>query len=157
MTPSERIREMLEKERVEHVGASGWFHTPECDRLGNESYVPVVSSIMDYSDWDFLKVMSTSVYMQEAFGEDIAFTPIANGEEAEKARSLLTIRNFLVKDRKDALNFHPIDVRSNPIFQREAAHIRGLKEHYGDYVPILPTLFLPCHTLPEFLGGIPRA
>ncbi len=157
MTAAERIRQMVESERVDAVGASGWYHTPECDRAGAEAFSRRIIGITDHSRWDFIKIMPNGIYMQEAHGSDIEYLSKDIPPERLRSKMIFNFRSYLVNSPEEMARFPVLDVKSNPVFQRETALVRALADHYKGTVPILPTIFLPAHTIPEFVGGIPKA
>ena len=157
MTATERIKEMIGKKRVDNVGASGWYHTPECDRKGPVPFSERIIKITDYNKWDFIKIMNTGVYMQEAHGADLEFFSENISLERLRSKMIFEFHGYLVNNVDDMRRFHSINSRDNVVFNREARTVRALAEHYKGTVPILPTIFLPAHTIPEFVGGIPAA
>lgn len=157
MTATERIKQMLNNKRVNSIGASGWYHTPECDRASAEEFAARIIEITDHSNWDFIKIMPNGIYMQEAYGSDIEYLSKDIPLERLRSKMIFNFRSYLVNSPEDMYNFPVLDVRNNPVFQREAALVKALADHYKGTVPIIPTIFLPCHTIPEFVGGIPKA
>lgn len=157
MTATERIKEMLTNSKVDNVGASGWYHTPECDRKSSDVFSKRIIGITDYNNWDFIKIMSNGIYMQEAYGSDIEYYSENIPLELLRSKMIFKFRSYLVNNERDMRKFPVLNARENKVYQREAALIRALAEHYKGAVPIIPTIFLPAHTIPEFTGGIPVA
>lgn len=157
MTATERVKQMLENKRVDSIGASGWYHTPECDRASAAEFAARIIEITDHSNWDFIKIMPNGIYMQEAYGSNIEYLSKDIPLDRLKSKMIFNFHGYLVNSPEDMYRFPVLDVKQNPVFQREVALVRALADHYKGTVPVIPTVFLPCHTIPEFVGGIPKA
>lgn len=157
MTATERMKQMISCKHVEQVGACAWFHTPEVDRKSAAEFSSRIIGLTDYNQWDFIKIMCNGIYMQEAFGSDIEYYSENIPVELLRSKMIFKFRSYLINSVEDMWNFHAVDVKANPVFQREVALVRALAEHYKGTVPVIPTIFLPAHTIPEFCGGIPNA
>ena len=157
MTAAERIREMLEKPRVANIGACGWMHTPEVDRKDAKAFSSRIIELTDYSRWDFIKIMENGVYNQEAHGSDITYLSENIPQEKLHTKQIMHFNSYLLNSPEDFKRFPVLNVAENPVYQREVAVVKALRDHYQGSVPILPTIFLPAHTIPEFCGGIAKA
>lgn len=157
MTGTQRIREMLEKKKVEQVGACGWMHTPEADRKSKEVFAARIIELTDHSRWDFVKIMENGVYNQEAHGSDIEYLSENIPPEKLRTKQIMKFNGYLLNGPEDFERFPVLDVEKNPVYQREANVVRELSDHYKKTVPIIPTIFLPAHCIPEFCGGIEKA
>lgn len=157
MTAAERIREMLEKDRVDHVGACGWMHTPEVDRKSAKEFANRIIELTDHSQWDFIKIMENGVYTQEAYGSDITYLSENIPEEKLRTKQITHFNSYLLNSPEDFERFPVLNVKENTVFQREVKVVKVLYDHYKGTVPIIPTIFLPAHTIPEFCGGIEKA
>lgn len=157
MTATEHIREMLTKPEVDHVGACGWMHTPEVDRKSAEEFSSRIIELTDHSRWDFIKIMPNGVYTQEAYGSDITYLSENIPQEKLHTKQIMYFNSYLLNSPEDFRKFPVLNVEENPVFQREIAVVRSLRDYYKGTVPILPTIFLPAHTIPEFCGGIEKA
>ncbi len=156
MNAAERMREMLEKKHVSHVGASGWVHTPEVDRKSTEEFAARIIELTDYNRWDFIKMMPNGVYNQEAYGSDIEYLSENIPPEKLHTKQIMHFNSYLIQSEKDMEQFPVINVAENPVYQREVAVVKALSSHYKGTVPVIPTIFLPAHTIPEFCGGIEK-
>lgn len=157
MTAAERIREMVEQSKVSEVGACGWMHTPEVDRKSGEEFASRIIELTDYSRWDFIKIMPNGVYNQEAYGSDITYLSKDIPLEKLHTKQIMHFNSYLLNNHQDFQRFPVLNVAENPVYQREIAVVKALREHYQGSVPVLPTIFLPAHTIPEFCGGIEKA
>lgn len=157
MTATERIRKMLDGGPVAQIGASGWLHSPGPDRGTAEAFSSEIIRMTDYSRWDVIKIMPNGVYTQEAYGSDIEYFSGELTPEDLKAKRVFQIHHYLIAHPRQMEAFPVLDVSKNKVFQREIANVRALAEHYKGTVPILPTIFCPMHTIPEFVGGIDKA
>lgn len=157
MTATEHIRQMLNEKRVDTVGASGWYHTPECDRKSAREFSSRIIEITDHSRWDFVKIMSNGIYMQEAYGSNIEYFSENIPLELLRSKMIFKFHGYLVNSAQDMMNFPVLDVKQNSVFQREIQLVKALADHYKGTVPIIPTIFLPAHTIPEFCGGMEKA
>ncbi len=157
MTASEHIRQMLEHKKVSHVGACGWMHTPEADRKSGKEFAEKIIQLTDYSRWDFIKIMENGVYNQEAYGSDIEYLSENIPPEKLRKKQIMKFNSYLLNNPEDFESFPVLCVADNPVYQREVKVVKELSEHYKGSVPVIPTIFLPAHCIPEFCGGIEKA
>jgi uroporphyrinogen decarboxylase len=148
---------MLENSRSDQIGACGWLHTPEVDRRSPKEFASRIIEMTDRSRWDFIKIMPNGVYIQEAHGADITYLSENIPPENLRAKQIMFFNKYLVNSAADMEAFPVLNAAENPVYQREAQVVKALAEHYRGTVPILPTIFTPAHTVPEFCGGIERA
>lgn len=156
MNAAERMREMLEKRHVSQVGASGWVHTPEVDRKSAAEFSARIIELTDYNRWDFIKIMPNGVYNQEAYGSDIEYMSENIPLENLHTKQIMKFNRYLIQNEKDMEQFPVLNVAENRVYQREVAVVKALSDHYKGTVPVIPTIFLPAHTIPEFCGGIEK-
>lgn len=157
MKGTELIKNMLEHESVNQVGACGWVHTPEVDRKSAEEFSARIIELTDHSRWDFIKIMPNGVYNQEAHGSDIEYLSDDIPLEKRKTKQIMKFRSYLLQDQTDMEHFPVLDVSKNEVYQREIQLVKELCRHYKGIIPVIPTIFLPAHCVPEFCGGIEKA
>lgn len=157
MNAAERMREMAEKKYVSQVGACGWVHTPEADRKSTAEFAARIIELTDYNRWDFIKIMPNGVYNQEAYGSDIEYMSEHIPLEHLHTKQIMKFNRYLIQNEADMEYFPVLNVAENPVYQREVAVVKALSDHYKGTVPVIPTIFLPAHTIPEFCGGIEKA
>ena len=116
MKATELIRNMIENERVEKVGASGWVHTPEVDRKSAEKFAARIIELTDHSSWDFVKIMFNGVYNQEAHGADIEYMSENIPLENLRTKNIMTFKSYLVNNKDDMKNFPVLDVSTNEVY-----------------------------------------
>lgn len=157
MTATELIKSMLDGQSVNQIGASGWQHLIGIDRGSAQNFAKHIIDLTDKSHWDIIKVMPNGVYNQEAHGSDITYFDGNLSDYDLRTKRVFHFNRYMLESPQDMDAFTQIDVSKNSVYQREVNTIRTLSEYYKGTVPVLPTVFMPAHCLPEFCGGLDKA
>lgn len=157
MRGTKKIKEMILKKEVNQPGVCGWIHTPEVDRKESEEFSERIIELTEQNQWDFIKIMENGVYNQEAYGSDIEYLSENIPLEKLKTKQIMHFNRYLLNSPEDFNRFPVVNVNQNLVYQREIKVVEALRKHYRGEIPIIPTIFLPAHTVPEFCGGIDKA
>lgn len=118
---------------------------PLVDRNVEEFTNELIAST-DCNRWDFIKIMSNGHFYTEAFGGEVQFSTTFNKWNG-------TISRYPIHSAEDARKLPVLGI-DNPVWQRETQVLRNLKEHYGDKLPILPTLFTPLTAVQDCIASL---
>lgn len=143
MNGTQRIKALVEGGPIDRTPVAGWYHMPLVDRNVKDFVRETIAST-DVNRWDFIKIMTNGHFYTEAYGGDIAFST----DERSWAG---TVRTYPVRSAADARNLPVLGI-DNPVWQRELDVYRRLKDHYGDELPIVSTIFNPITAVQELMG-----
>ncbi len=139
MTHTERIKAVLEGKPTDRIPFACWGpHMNLVDR-NEKDFTQAVIAYQTLYDFDVLKLMSNGLYNIEDFGLEFALP-----QHSDDAGYRLALR-APINSIEDMVNFK----RTNPLegtLGREVRVVRNLHEHFGESVPILPTIFGPGRT-----------
>jgi uroporphyrinogen decarboxylase len=136
MNHRERIQAALRGQPVDRVPVALWRHFPNDDLQAEKLAARVVEFQRQY-DFDFVKVTPASGYPAEMYGATFRDAHNREGTRAYIARPV----NALSDWDKVA----PLDARS-PVFVRELAALKLIRQQLGGDVPILQTIFSPLNS-----------
>lgn len=143
MTGTERIKALLEGTPIDRTPIGGWYHMPLVDRNVTDFTRELIAST-DVNRWDFIKIMTNGHFYTEAYGGEIDFSKTYNRWNG-------TIKKYPIRTAEDAANLPVLGI-DNPVWQRELAILRVLKDYYQDRVPIVATIFNPLTAVQECAG-----
>ena len=112
-------------------------------------FTKTVIAYQDWHDFDILKVMQNGLYPTEDFGQIID-----EPKDSDDAGFRLTRVPAFTK-LSDWMDVTKKDVHKGA-FGRELDTIRILCEHYGDSLPVLPTIFGPSRMMQQLCGQAPK-
>ncbi len=147
MNHRERLHAALRGEPTDGVPIALWRHFPK-DDLRAETLAARVVEFQREFDFDFVKVTPASGYPAEMYG-----ATFVDGRNREGTREY-TSRP--VKGLEDWGRIVALD-ETNPVFARELAALRLIRERLGAEVHILQTIFSPLYTADRLAGGRTRA
>ena len=134
MNPYERMRALVEDRPVDRPAVSGWFHMPLVDH-NIRDFVRCLIAASDYCGWDFIKIMTNGNFMPEAYGADL--TP-----SRDPHQWCATFHRYPVESLEDLKALRVLDAKSGPL-HREVQIVHALREHYGQTMPLVATIFSP--------------
>ena len=143
MTPYERLHRMIAGEDVDRPGISVWKHFFLDDRYVQD-HVRRTIAFQDMGNWDFIKIMTTNVHMEAAYGSKIKWT------NNEGERTLVVSKPL--KSPKEIAEMGVCDVTTGPL-HKEVEVARILSEHYKGKVPVLGTVDTPASYLKALYCG----
>ncbi len=140
MTHTERIQAILAGEAADRIPFAAWgphFNLEDCHE---GDFTKALIAYQDRHGFDVMKVMSHGLYHLEDFGQKFDLPQHYD----DKGYMMSTKAAFSsCADWLDAKGRDPYEGTMG----REVRVIRNLKNHYGESVPILPTVFGPLRTL----------
>ena len=136
MNHRERIHAALRGQPVDRVPVALWRHFPNDDLQAENLAARVVEFQRQY-DFDLVKVTPTSGYPAEMYGATFRDAKNREGTRAYITRPV----NALTDWDKIA----PLDAK-NPVFVRELAALKLIRQELGGDVPILQTIFSPLNS-----------
>lgn len=145
MTGADRIKKAIRGEKVDRVAIAGWMHTPLVDRNVTD-FVRKTIQMTDYYGWDLVKVMTNGHFMTQAYGADIDYSIDPESWSG-------TVLRYPVQRIEDVRDLSVIEVKGSSL-EAEVEVVRLLKEHYGDKLPILATVFNPITSLQETISSL---
>ena len=137
MTPYERLQAMVSGKEVDRPGVSVWKHFFMDDRYVSD-HVKRTIAFQDMNQWDFIKIMTTNVHMEAAFGASVKWTATEGDRTLVKARPIKSphgFRELKVPDMKGGALGKEIEVA------------RRLADHYRGQVPVIATVDTPASYL----------
>ncbi len=143
MNGTQRIKALIDGSPLDRTPVAGWYHMPLVDRNVKDFVRETVAST-DVNRWDFIKIMTNGHFYTEAYGGDIEFSVDPRSWSG-------TIVRYPVTCAADARTLPVLGV-DNPVWQRELEIYRRLKDHYGDALPIVSTIFNPLTAVQECMG-----
>ncbi len=142
MNHRERISAAMRGEPVDHTPVALWRHFPN-DDLSAEGLARRVVEFQNKYEFDLVKVTPASGYPAEMYGATFRDGQNREGTRTYVSRPVNSISDW---NRIGALD------ASNPVFQREAAAIKLIRQALGAEVPILQTVFAPLNTAHNLAG-----
>lgn len=142
MNHRERVLAAIHGEPVDHVPVALWRHFPN-DDLRAETLAGRVVEFQKKYDFDLVKVTPASGYPAEIYG-----ATFVDGKNREGTRSY-TSRP--VNQVGDWDRIQPVRA-DNPVFEREIAALKLIKQRLGRDVPILQTIFGPLNSAHNLAG-----
>jgi uroporphyrinogen decarboxylase len=136
MNHRERIQAALLGQPIDRVPVALWRHFPNDDLQAEKLAARVVEFQKKY-DFDFVKVTPASGYPAEMYGATFRDAANREGTRAYIARPVNVLRDW---DKIVPLDAH------NPVFVRETAALKLIRQQLGDDVPILQTIFSPLNS-----------
>lgn len=143
MNGTQRIKALVEGTPIDRTPVGGWYHMPLVDRNVDDFVRETIAST-DKNRWDFIKVMTNGHFYTEAYGGDITFS-------IDERSWSGTINRYPVVTAADARSLPVLGI-DNPVWQRELEIYRRLKDHYGDELPVISTIFNPLTAVQECMG-----
>lgn len=134
MTPYERMRAMVEGKAVDRPGVSVWKHFFLDDRYALD-HAKKSASFQDMNDWDFIKIMTTNVHMEAAYGSKVKWSV----EEGDRTR----VFSRPVKSPRGLTELKAISVKDSPALMKEVEVAKRLVDKYHGKVPVMATCDLP--------------
>jgi uroporphyrinogen decarboxylase len=141
MNHRERIHAAIKNQPVDRVPVALWRHFPN-DDLRAEGLAARVVELQKKFDFDFVKVTPTSGYPAEMYGATFRTTSPGSLRAREGVREY-TARP--VKTLSDWDKIAPLDMK-NPVFVRETAALKQIRQQLGNDAPILQTIFSPLNS-----------
>lgn len=143
MNGTQRIKALIEGTPLDRTPVAGWYHMPLVDRNVCDFVRETIAST-DVNRWDFIKVMTNGHFYTQAYGGDITFS-------VNEREWYGTINRYPVTCAADARAMEVLGL-DNPVWQRELEIYRRLKDHYGETLPIVATIFNPITAVQECMG-----
>lgn len=144
MTSTERIKKMLNGEKIDRPAVTAWKHFYFEDRHPID-FIKKTAAFQDTNDWDFIKICYNGVYFPEAHGADIQWSRT----ESEFPITLKSVIN----NPKEWLSLQIIDIKNNEVFKREIEATKKIVEKYKGKVPVIATVFSPLTNAQEMSCG----
>lgn len=142
MTKRERIHAAIAKQPVDRQPIALWRHFPK-DDLDSVKFARRVVEFQKKYDFDFVKVTPAAGYLDEMHGAQMRDAGNREGTRDHVTRT--------VNDWRDWAKIETFD-KSNPVFRREYASIKLIREEVGREVPILQTIFSPLSAAKNLAG-----
>ena len=136
MNHRERIQAALRGQAVDRVPVALWRHFPN-DDLQAEKLAARVVEFQNKHDFDLVKVTPASGYPAEMYGATFRDAANREGTRAYTARPVTALGDW---DKIIPLDAH------NPVFVRETAALKLIRQQLGNDVPILQTIFSPLNS-----------
>jgi uroporphyrinogen decarboxylase len=142
MNKRERINAAIKRQPVDRQPIALWRHFPKDDQESGKFAKRVVEFQKKF-DFDFVKVTPAAGYLDEMYGAQMRDAGNREGTRDHVTRT--------VKDWRDWAGIETID-RSNPVFRREYASMKMIRDELGREVPILQTIFSPLSAAKNLAG-----
>lgn len=142
MTKRERLMAAIKRQPVDRAPIALWRHFPK-DDLDSSRFAPRVIRFQRDYDFDFVKVTPAAGYMDEMYGAQLRDAGNREGTRDHVKRA--------VNDWRDWAKIETLD-KSNPVFQREYASMKMIREELGREAPILQTIFSPLSSAKNLAG-----
>ena len=136
MDHRERIQAALRGQPVDRVPVALWRHFPN-DDLQAEKLAARVVEFQKKHDFDFVKVTPAAGYPAEMYGATFRDAANREGTRVYIARPVTALSDW---DK-----IAPLDAQ-NPVFVREMAALKLIRQQLGGDVPILQTIFSPLNS-----------
>lgn len=147
MNHKERIRAVLRGEPTDHVPVALWRHFPG-DDLQPEKLAARVVEFQRQFDFDFVKVTPASGYPAEMYGATFRTPSPGSSRLREGTRERATRP---VNSLQDWDKITPLDA-TNPVFVRELAALKLIRQQIGNDVHVLQTIFSPLYAAYNLAG-----
>ena len=145
MTHTERIRAVLAGQPTDRIPFAAWGPHMNLEDRHAGDFTRALIAYQDYHNFDLLKVMSYSLYVAEAFGQKTVMP-----KNADEDGYRLAVKAAF-ESPEDWLKATVHDPHEGAM-GRELQVVKNLKAHYGDSLPILPSVYAPFHTLTSTSG-----
>jgi uroporphyrinogen decarboxylase len=142
MNKRDRIHAAIKRQPVDRQPIALWRHFPK-DDLDSARFAHRVVEFQRKFDFDFVKATPAAGYMDEMYGAQLR-----DAGNREGTRDHVT---HTVNDWRDWAKIETLD-KSNPVFQREYASMKMIREELGREVPILQTIFSPLSSAKNLAG-----
>jgi uroporphyrinogen decarboxylase len=142
MNKRERIHAAIRRQPVDRQPIALWRHFPK-DDLDSTRFARRVVDFQRKFDFDFVKATPAAGYMDEMYGAQLVDAGNREGTRNHVTRT--------VTDWRDWARIETLD-KSNPVFQREYASMKMIREELGREVPILQTIFSPLSSARNLAG-----
>jgi uroporphyrinogen decarboxylase len=142
MNKRDRIHAAIKKQSVDRQPIALWRHFPKDDQE-SAKFARRVVEFQRRFDFDFVKVTPAAGYMDEMYGAQLKDAGNREGTREHVARA--------VNDWRDWTKIDTLDM-SNPVFQREYASMKMIREELGREAPILQTIFSPLSSARNLAG-----
>ena len=109
-------------------------------------FVRCLIAATDYCGWDFIKIMTNGNFMPEAYGADLA-------PSRDPHQWCATFHRYPVESLEDLKALRVLDAKSAPL-HREVQIVHALREHYGQTMPLVATIFSPLTSLQEMMSSL---
>lgn len=147
MNHRERIHAALRREPTDHTPIALWRHFPN-DDLRAETFATRIVEFQKKYEFDFVKVTPASSYPAEMYGATFRVPSPGSPRLREGTREPVTRP---VNELRDWDNLAPLDV-NNPVFVRELAALKLIRQQLGGDVHILQTIFSPLNSALNIAG-----
>lgn len=147
MNHRERVHAALRGAPVDRVPVALWRHFPN-DDLRAEGLAARVVEFQKKFEFDFVKVTPASGYPAEMYGATFRAPSAGSARIREGTRERVT---FPVNALADWDKIAPLDAK-NPVFGRELAALKLIRQQLGAEIPILQTIFSPLYSAHNLAG-----
>lgn len=147
MNHRERINATLRGEPTDHTPIALWRHFPN-DDLNAERLAARVVEFQKKYEFDFVKVTPASSYPAEMYGATFRVPSPGSPRLREGTRETVT---HPVNALQDWDKLAPLDT-TNPVFVRELAALKLIRQQLGNDVHILQTIFSPLNAALNIAG-----
>ena len=142
MNHRQRINAALRGEPTDHIPVALWRHFPNDDQNA-ETLAARVVEFQNKFDFDFVKVTPASGYPAEMYGATFVDAKNREGTRSYTSRP--------VNELSEWDKLQPLDP-TNPVFVRELAALKLIREQLGPDVHILQTIFSPLNSALNIAG-----
>lgn len=143
MTKRERVQAALNKQEVDRIPISIWYHLPDVDQDPVELAERTVELTREH-DYDFIKMMPFGNYGAQDYGLSVRFycTPTQTAKE----------RKFAIHSPEDWLRIEPLPAYYGTYGKQVqfARHLQRMLK--GDDIPYIQTIFSPLTTAKKLAG-----
>lgn len=147
MNSYQRIRAMVNGEKVDRPAFTGWMHLPLVDRCIKDFVHMTISNQLE-NNWDVIKIMPNGLYFTEAFGQGITFSVMENEWRAK-------ITRHVIEHPAQFAGLRPVSVQ-HEVFQRELDATKRIVDRFKGEVPVIATVFTPLTWASEMYCGFDR-
>lgn len=142
MNHRQRMNAVLRGEPIDHVPVALWRHFPNDDQRA-ETLAARVVEFQNKFEFDFVKVTPASGYPAEMYGATFVDAKNREGTRSYTARPVNAMNDW------DKLE--PLDT-TNPVFVRELAALKLIRQQLGSDIHILQTIFSPLNSALNIAG-----
>lgn len=144
MNKYERIRAVINQEKVDRIPYSFWTHLPGYD-LHPEELAQKTYEFYKELDLDFIKTMPNGMFAIEDFGCVCDYSDVLKGGVAK-------VTKYLVEEESDWEKLQPVDVTKGA-YGRELHAVNLLLSKTKNEVPVIATEFSPLTVLSKLSSG----
>ncbi|MBI5031144.1 MAG: uroporphyrinogen decarboxylase [Chloroflexi bacterium] len=142
MNHRQRINAVLRGEPTDRIPVALWRHFPNDDQSA-ETLAARVVEFQKKFEFDFVKVTPASGYPAEIFGATFVDAKNREGTRSYTSRPVSELSDW---DKLQSLD------TTNPVFVRELAALKLIREQLGPDVHILQTIFSPLNSALNIAG-----